>query len=349
MDRAGNPIFRGLIITVVGLLTALLAPQGTLAQELRVASVAPDGSHWVQQMRAGAAQIGERTDGRVQIRFYPGGVMGNDAAVLRRVRIGQLQGGAFTSGGLGARYSALNGYGVPLLFQSLEEVDYVRARLDPVLKAGLEEAGFVTFGFVEGGFAQLMANQPVTSVDDLRRRKVWVPEADPISFAAMEAIGLSPVVLPVTDVLTGLQTGLLEVVAASPVVALVMQWHTRTRYITDLPVSYSMGIFALDARSFNALAPGDQQIVREVMEGVMSELDARSREDNRAARRALEDAGLIYVDVNAADVSGWRRTIEGTFPQLRRRSDIDGAMLDRLLALLSEYRATQQGPLQAAD
>lgn len=326
-----------LIASLLALATGQAVAQTT---EFRVASVAPDGSVWMQQMRAGADTIRERTDGRVQIRFYPGGVMGNDPQVLRRVRLGQLQGGAFTASGLGTRYAALNLYGIPLLFQSLDEVDYVRERFDAELQAGLREAGFVTFGFVEGGFAKLMSNQPVTTVEGLRRRKVWVPDNDPISYAAMNAMGLSPVVLPVTDVLTGMQTGLLEVVAASPVAALVMQWHTRTRYVTDLPVSYSMGVFALDVRGYDALQPADQAVIRDVMEGVMAELNSRSRQDNLDARRALEDAGLSYVGVDGVDINAWRATIESTFPELRRRADIDGELLDRMLSLLAEYRST---------
>ena len=95
----------------------------TQAVEIKVASVAPDGSSWMREMRAGADEIQQRTDGRVVIKFYPGGVMGNDSQVLRKVRVGQLQGGAFASGGLADRYAALNLYGIPLLFRSLDEVD----------------------------------------------------------------------------------------------------------------------------------------------------------------------------------------------------------------------------------
>jgi TRAP-type C4-dicarboxylate transport system substrate-binding protein len=309
------------------------------AEDIKVASIAPDGSHWMQRMRAGAEIIQSRTAGRVSMKFYPGGVMGNDAQVLRKVRVGQLQGGAFTAGGLGERYSGLNLYGIPLLFRSLDEVDYVRQRLDPVLLDGLEQAGFVAFGFVEGGFANLLANEPIRSVEDMRRKKVWVPEGDQISFLAMEALGLSPVVLPITDVLTGLQTGLLDITFASPVAALVLQWHTKVKYITELPVSYSMGIFAIEARTFERLTQEDQRIVREVMGGVVEELDRAARADNRRAAEVLRKSGVRSVDVNVAEVNDWRRTIEGTYPQLRRRPDIDGAMLDELLGLLAEYRA----------
>lgn len=312
------------------------------AVDLKIATVAPDGSHWMEQMRAGAEQIRQRTAGRVTVKFYPGGVMGNDAQILRKIRVGQLQGGAFTAGGLGERYSSLNLYGIPLLFRSLDEVDHVRSHLDPKLLAGLEQAGFVSFGFIEGGFAKLLSNEPVSSVDDIRRKKVWVPEGDQISFLAMQALGLSPVVLPITDVLTGLQTGLIEITFASPVAALVLQWHTKVTYITELPISYSMGIFALDREAFRGLDAADQQVLREVMTDVANRLDRAAREDNEGAREVLLKSGLQTVDVNAADVAEWRRTIEGTYADLRRRPDIDAQMLDELLALLAQYRAGGQ-------
>jgi TRAP-type C4-dicarboxylate transport system substrate-binding protein len=318
------------------------------AAELKVASIAPDGSQWMRSMRAGGEQVEERTAGRVVFKFYPGGVMGNDSQVLRKIRIGQLQGGAFTAGGLAERYPALNLYGVPLLFNSLDEVDFVRARLDPKLAAGLEAVGFVSLGFSEGGFANLMANEPIRNVDDLRRKKIWVPEGDAISFLAMEALGLSPVVLPATDVLTALQTGLLDVVANSPVGALVLQWHTKIKYRTELPVSYAMGVFALDARAFGALSSADQQVVREVMGGVMRDIDRASREDNRRAAEVMTSTGVEPVAVTDTDIEGLRTTIEAIYPTLRGRADVDVMMFDELLDVLAEYRAQQRSPAGAA-
>jgi len=323
----------------------LLVAAGTAsAVDIKIATVAPDGSRWMQQMRAGAEEVQARTGGRVVIKFYPGGVMGNDAQVLRKIRIGQLQGGAFTAGSLAERYGGLNLYGIPLLFRSLDEIDAVRGTLDPELTRGLDQAGFVTFGFIEGGFAELLSNEPIRSVEDLRRKKVWVPEGDAISFLAMETLGLSPTVLPVTDVLTGLQTGLIEVAFASPVAALVLQWHTKVKFITELPVSYSMGVFAIEKGVFSGLSAADQQVVREVMQRYIGELDREARDDNRKAGEVLAKSGLQSVTVDATDVAGWRSTIESLFPKLRERSDIDAVMFDRLLALLADYRRTHPEP-----
>jgi TRAP-type C4-dicarboxylate transport system substrate-binding protein len=324
------------------LAAALLACLGFVAcataADLKIASVAPDGSHWMQQMRAGADEIKTRTAGRVLLKFYPGGVMGNDAQVLRKVRVNQLQGGAFAAGGLGERYPGLNLYGIPLLFRSLGEVDAVRARLDPKLMAGLEQAGFVTFGFVEGGFANLFSNEPIRTVSEMRRKKVWVPDGDQISFLAMQELGLSPVTLPVTDVLTGLQTGLIEITFASPVVALVLQWHTKVKFITRLPGSYSFGVFAIEREAFGHLSADDQKVVREVMTKIMSALDHEARDENERAYDTLLKAGLKSVEVGVTDVDAWRHTIEGMYPQLRSRPDVNAELFDEVQATLAEYR-----------
>src|SRR5690606_12738748 len=129
---------------------------------------------------------------------------------------------------------------------------------------------------------------------------------------------------------------------ASPVAALVLQWHTKVQYITQLPVSYSMGIFAIARDAFDDLSPADQAIVREVMSKTMGELDAAARTDNERALAVLERSGIKSVEVDSAAVEGWRHTIEGTYPKVRARPDIDDALFDELLALLAEYRAAHR-------
>ncbi|MDX1561507.1 MAG: TRAP transporter substrate-binding protein DctP [Gammaproteobacteria bacterium] len=334
---------RRFALAVIGLLV-LGADAG--AAELRIATVAPDNSQWMRDMRAGGERISELTEGRVELKFRPGGVMGSDAEVLRNIqRTRQLQGGAFSAGGLASRYNGLNIYSIPLMFRSLEEVDYIRAHLDPKIAARLEEAGFVSLGFSGGGFANLMSKVPVSHVDDLRGLKVWIPDGDAISYQVMDAFNLVPVELPVTDVLTGLQTGTLDVVAAAPVVALVLQWHTRAKYRTELPISFSMGIFAIESRAFYALEPRDQQIVREVIGEVMQKIDRDSRADNEEARELMARYGVEPVAVDGADVEGWRAFIESQYPVLRQRGDIDVELFDEMLSLLDAFRAGRPVPV----
>ena len=271
------------------------------AATLKLATVTPEGSDWMRQMRAGASEIEERTNGRVQIKFYGGGVQGNDAKVLGKIRIGALQGGAFTPSALGALYPDINLYGMPMVFETEEQAAYVRERMDERLLDGLEQAGFVSFGFAAGGFASIMSNTPVTSLDDLRGQRVWIPEGDRISYETMEAVSLSPVTLPLSDVLTGLQTGLIDIVGISPIGALVLQWHTKVKYMTELPLSYTIGVMVGDKKAFDKLSPADQSVVREVMTRIYDGFDRQNLVDNREARAALLRQKIKLVEFDAGE------------------------------------------------
>lgn len=329
------------------LLAVLLLATAVHAAEFKIATVAPEGSQWMRDIRDAAKQLKERSEGRVVIKLYGGGVMGNEKQVLRKIRIGQLHGGAFTAGGMAEKYPDIIVYGLPLLFGDLDEVGYVRERMDSTLMAGLEKAGFVSFGFAGGGFALIFANKPVTTTADMRGQKIWVPEGDRVSAAAMEALRLSPVALPVTDVLTGLQTGLLDVVAAPPVGVIALQWHTRVKYMTTTPLMYTMGLMAVDSRAFNKLSAADQEVFRAVMGGVYRRLDQQSWDDDKAARVALESSGINVVDAKPADVDIWRDAGTGVNTRLGNEGVFSPALLAELDRHLTEYRQRASGGASA--
>ena len=152
----------------------LLTSSPASARVFKIATVSPDGTFWMQEMRAGAETIEKETQGRVKFKFYPGGVMGSDENVLRKIRIGQLHGGAITSGSLVDIAPDVSIYELPYLFDSLEQVDYVRARMDAELIDSLEDSGFVGFGLAEGGFSYMMSDEALQSIDDVRSKKVWL-------------------------------------------------------------------------------------------------------------------------------------------------------------------------------
>src|SRR5512140_312868 len=224
------------------LLAALLAVPFAPAQALtlKIATLAPDGTAWMQELRRGGEEIAKRTEGRVTVKYYPGGSMGSDRVVLRKIRAGQLQGGALTGGAVAEIYPDAQIYSLPMLFRSYDELDYVRSRMDKKMAQGIEERGFITFGFTDGGFAYLMSSSQLQRVDDLKNQKIWVPEGDDISRGMFETLGAPSVPLPLTDVLTGLQTGLITTIGATASGAIALQWHTKVKYLTDMP---TMSIF----------------------------------------------------------------------------------------------------------
>jgi TRAP-type C4-dicarboxylate transport system substrate-binding protein len=325
------------------LLTCCLAlatlPGLARAVEIKLATIAPEGSSWMKDLRAAGKEVADRTGGRVVLKFYGGGIQGPDKKVLRKIRIGQLQGGIFTANGLAERYPDMNLYGLALLFNSQAEVDFVRSKLDATLIAGLEQAGFASYGFAGGGFAYLMSNKPVKRLEDLRSQKVWLPEGDEASFAAMQALNLSPVVLPVTDVMTGLETGLLDIVASPPVGAVVLQWYTKVKYVTAQPLAYTMGVMAIDKQALAPVAAADQAVLREVMTRLYERLDAQGRTDNVKAEEALKANGLQFVTPDASELPRWRSAVETANADLATRGVVSAGLLKQLQAHLAAFRA----------
>lgn len=272
--------------------------------------------------------------------------MGNDKKVLRKMRIGQLQGATFTAGGLAERAPNLQLYGLPLLFSDQQEVDYVRERMDEEFMQRMEQAGLVSFGLAGAGFARLMSNSPIRDLDDLRGQKVWVPEGDTTTPVAMRVLGLAPVTLPITDVLTGLQTGLIDIIGSSAVAAVVLQWHTKVRYVSDLPVSYIYATLALDKPAFDRLQVQDQAVLREVMEGIYREFDRANRRDEIEASKALMAAGIERIEIGDARVPAWREQVmEATRAFALKTPELDAA----LLATMEQHLADFHGGERAAQ
>jgi TRAP-type C4-dicarboxylate transport system substrate-binding protein len=312
--------------------------------EFKIATLAPDGSSWMSAMRAGAETIDQRTDGRVSFRFYPGGIMGNDRSVLRRIRVGQLHGGAITGGGLAEVLPESQVYSLPFLFRDYAEVDAVRTHIDPVLSAALQDKGFVSFGIIEGGFAYLLSNTPIRRMGDLSGHKIWIPEGDVLSRGAFEASGITPIPLPLTDVLTGLQTGLINTVAGSPTGVIALQWHTRTAYLTETPLMYLFGSMIIQRRAFQRISPADQLVVKEVMEAIFRELDRGIREDNQKAMAALQQQGIQFVQTDLEDITQWLQLIEQNNDKLIAAGLFDRKILDQLRQHLTAQR--QRNPVQ---
>jgi TRAP-type C4-dicarboxylate transport system substrate-binding protein len=329
-------------LRMLATLAGLLLSGSVFATVLKIATLAPEGSEWMLEHRAAANSIKERTEGRVVLKFYGGGIMGNDKKVLRKMRIGQLQGAAFATSGLTERYFDLVLYGLPFIFRSQDEVDFVRQHFDERLAAGLRDAGFVSFGFAGGGFANFMSAKPIRGQSDLETRKIWVPDGDTISYTALEYQNLSPVVLPMADVLTGLQAGLVNVIVTPPSVALLLQWYTKVNYINPLPVSYTLGILALDNRAFDRLTPEDQIIVTEILTATYAKIDAINRLDNDEAIDALIANGLKVVEANPDAIPYWWSVADKINAQMWSKQSVDKELLGEFMSALAEFRAADK-------
>ena len=274
----------------------LISSEYTFAQiQIKIATLAPQNSEWAEKFQKGSIEIQERTENRVKLKFYWGGAQGNAKKILQKIKIRQLHGGTFSPTDFQEVYPDLNIYGLPFLFKDYDEVNYVRDRVDNQLEQGFKKLGFNTYGFAGGGFAYILSNEPIREYEDLKNKKIWLPQGDLISYEAMRSLNLLPVPLPMTDVLTGLQTGLIDIVAIPPVVALALQWHTKVSYITRVPVLYAMGFLAIDSKIINRINTDDRKVLNEVINRIYSEVDSNSQQDSENAYEALSKIGIQEI------------------------------------------------------
>ena len=326
------------IITM--LLIVMLAGQAH-AMWFKIATLSPEGSVWMERMRDGAEELARRTNNRVRIKYYSGGVMGDDKAVLRKIRIGQLQGGAFVGGSLSEYYRDNQIYSLPLFFRSFKEIDYVRERLDKQIMDGFEKGGFVTFGIAEGGFAYVMSTVPIRTVEDMRGQKVWIPDNDSMILETVKAFDITPIPLSIADVRAGLQTGLINTVTTPPIGALALQWHTQIKYLLNEPFLYIFGVLAVDRDAFLKISPDDQKIFREIMGAVFKALDRRNREDNIKALETLRNQGIEFIRPSAEAMKIWLKDASEVPKRLVETDRLSQEMVDTLGNLLKEYRTKE--------
>lgn len=316
--------------------TLLAGPVLAKEQVLTIGTIAPQHAAWSQGLLDAAQEVRRRTDGRVAFKFRF--AQENDAATLRNMRTQRFQGGLFTPSALQERYPDINLYGLPMVFNSAEEAAYVRSKLDDRLIDGLYDSGFVCFGFATTGFAVLMSNEPVRGLADVQGKEVWVPDNDPISYSAMRALGVNPQPDPLGNVLVGLQTNLYHMIAVSPIGALVMQWHTKVKYLTDVPLVYTFGYLAIDKRAFEKIEPADRKIVTEVMRRLFEKFNADGLADAANAKQALFDQGIERVVPSQQDFEQLRAVLAENNRKLAEEGRISEVLYDEMLGYIAEYR-----------
>ena len=328
-----------MMFRIAGFLLLLLGCSQTQAVTIKIATLAPEGTTWMKEMRAAGDAVKKQTEGRVEIKYFPGGVMGNDSAVLRKIKLGQLQGGALSGAELSVVYPDAQIYSLPFLFRDLDEVAYVRARVDPLLQKGFEDFGFEAVGMSGGGFARIMSVKPVSSKEDLRSSKVWVPQNDRIAQVAFNEAGVNPVSLPLADVYTSLQTGLLETVANTTSGAIAFQWHTRIKHVFDLPLTYVMGMMVIDQRTFKKLSETDQAIVSKAMGDAFRNLDVANQRDNESARAVLIKQGIAFDTPTPEEVRYWQNVGVRTLNRMKADGGVSVPVLAAIHQAQEAYRA----------
>ena len=259
---------------------------------IKFSTLAPEGSAWMQEMRALSADIEQATDGNVSFKFYPGGVSGDEIDVIRKVRVGQIHAAGFTGVGLGEILPEVRVLDLPFLFDTDAQIQHVYEKMNPYFSAEFEKNGYVLLGWVPVGWVYFFSKEEIDDVADLEKTKPWMWEGDPLVREAYQAFGINPVPLSVTDVLLSLQTGMVDTVYASSQGALALQWFTKVNYMTTLRMGYATGGVLLSKKKFDTLPDEYKRMVRDISARHLKKLMLKIQEDNDKSIDIMQKNGV---------------------------------------------------------
>lgn len=263
---------------------------------IKLAGVAPEGTVYMDISHQFEKSVEEKTGGTVDIRWYSGGVLGDEPDMVRLMKLGQLQGAGMTGVGMGKIDIRLRVLELPMLLKSYKEVDIALQKVFPYLQKIAEEKGFLIIAPSEAGFVYLFSKNQVSKIEDLKGVRLWLWERDPFAVEVFRHFkGAIPVLLPVTDVPMGFSTGLLDAFYASPLVVIALQVYGRVKYMTDFPITYGSGFFVVNKKWFEGLPSNIQKIFISEGKKYFKIMKEEIRGDNEKSLKALEEKGLVVV------------------------------------------------------
>lgn len=321
------------------LLLVFSAPAATAEKKLKLATLAPKGSTYhktLMRMREAWRQAG------IKLTIYPDGVMGGEAAMVRRIRVGQIHVSLMTASGLAEidpSVSALQN--MPMVFNDLKEVEYVRSELLGMIEKKFAAKGFILLSLNDAGWVRFFSTRAAVRPDDFKSLKIFALSTDVHTAEIWKAAGYNAVSLDTTDMLPGLKTGLVDVVPAPPEFALAGQFYTPAPHMLDLNWAPLIGGIVISRRIWDRLPEDKQAVLKKAAVAAGVEIRDQSRTENSKAIDAMKKRGLTVHEVTPAIVGEWRAQVEQAYPMIRGKI-VPADLFDKVRALLADYRKKKQ-------
>lgn len=327
------------LIFTAAMIAVLFFSIPVFAVRVKIATKLPANFGPAKIVKKMTKEIEEKTDGKVRFKIYYGGVKGTGRDLLLKMKGGEIQGGEFMASDVYAMSNDFQLMGVPFTFNNYEEVDYVLKKLTAHLNEQVEKRGYIVLGWTEVGFAYIMSVKPIGSVADLKGKKVWIPQGDRTSQALFEALGVSPIPMTIADVMLALQTGQIDTVANSFMGAIALQWHTKIKYITDVPLFYAYGLLMITKEAYDKIPTEHKERVHEILDRYFTKMKMDIRKNNIDSAKALVKRGIQFVPVTPEHNKELKQVIEEVKEQLTG-TEFPREGLIKMQQYLNEYRET---------
>ena len=335
-----------LTTTILALVVSSLLTAADKPVIVKMASLAPEGSPWHEVLQEIAQDWSELSGGKVRLKIYAGGVVGDESDMVRKLRIGQIQAAALTAEGLSYIDRGIYALSIPLLASNYQELDWIRDRMEPELKARFADQGFKVLAWADVGWVYWFTRHPVRTPDDLRPQRIFTWAGDAEAPKLWKAAGFLPVPLSAMDVLPALETGLIDAVDATPLTVASFQWFGTAKHMTNLPWAVLTGALIITQEVWMKI-PDDLRPLLEdaVMKRTLRIKDEIRYMDNEAVE-VMKDHGLKVIDITAAEKALWEELLS-RFELTLRGTLVDTLMFDRALELkgeLSRLKLEQAAP-----
>lgn len=307
---------------------------------IKIATIAPKGSNFMNTYEDLIRQIRAKTNGQVDFKIYWGGVQGDEKDVLRKIKLGQLHGGGFMGPGLGEIVPEVRITELPYLFKNYQEVAYVRAGLKDTMHKLFEEKGYVVLGWMDLGFLYTFSKVPLTSLEIARKQKWWTLEGEPIGREMFNVLGISPISLSITDVATSLSTNMIDAANTTPYGAVAFQWYSKFSYMNEFPTSNIVGATIITKKIWDKISPENQKIMMQVSNECHGKLVEATRKEDAQCVQILRNSGIKVIRNNG----NLDKDMKYIFDAAKTtRENLTGKLysrelLNRTLGLLEEYR-----------
>jgi len=307
--------------------------------QLRIGTLAPKNSLYHRQLMALGEAWRTAQGGHGKYLVYPDGSQGGETDMVRRMRIGQLQGGLLSVVGLREIEPSIAALqNMPMMFKSWDEVDYVREKMRPAMEKKFLEKGFVVLAWGDAGWVRFFSKEPAFGPNDFKKMKffAWGAEADQQEI--MKSLGYTPVPLETADILPAIQTGMINAVPSTPYFALATQIYTTANNMLDMNWAPVVGALIITRKAWDELTPEGQVAVREAGAKAGVQLRAKARQEVDEAVDAMKKRGLTVNQPNAAQIKEWNALADGLYPRIRGKL-VPAEQFDEVVRHLKDFRA----------
>jgi len=326
---------------LVLLCLAFASPAGAQTVQLRIGTVVPRNSLYHQQLMELGEAWRSAQGGNAKFVVFTDGSQGGEAELARRMRIGQLQGALMSVVGLREIEPSIAALqNLPLLFRNWDEVDHVREKMRPAMEKRFLARGFVVLGWGDAGWVRFFSKDPAFRPDDFKRMKFFAWGSEPEQQAIMKSLGYTPVPLETADVLPSLQTGMINVIPATPYFALASQIYGTASHMLDINWAPIVGALVVSKRAWDEMSPAAQTALRASGDKAGQQMRAKARQEVDEAVAAMKKRGLTVNTPNAEQMREWTELADKLYPRIRG-SMVPAETFDEVFMHLKAYRAAR--------